>query len=204
MYDVSVPMALVDYIPVALFLLSGIYLMRDLYGKMTKYAFALLAGGTINTTLAGFLKATWKLLYAAGICDFQVLNKMLLPTQSLGLLMTGLSLVLMLAVKSGKKLRSAAPPVFAGTMIFIPLMVLGLGGICSSLSIIAKRMKKGWLIPLFILCFFCYMTMGYLASRDGTLAWVNWVEQGVNILGQVLLLFGVLTLHKAGLKDLEL
>ena len=74
MYDVSVPMALVDYIPVALFLLSGIYLMRDLYGKMTKYAFALLAGGTINTTLAGFLKATWKLLYAAGICDFQVLS----------------------------------------------------------------------------------------------------------------------------------
>ena len=46
------------------------------------------------------------------------------------------------------------------------------------------------------------MAMGYLASRDGNSALWNWVEQGVNTLGQALLLGGVLTLHKAGLKEL--
>lgn len=33
---------------------------------------------------------------------------------------------------------------------------------------------------------------------------MNWAEQGVNCLGQVFLLIGVLTLHKAGLREFEL
>ena len=33
---------------------------------------------------------------------------------------------------------------------------------------------------------------------------MNWVEQGVNCLGQALLLAGVIVLHKAGLRELEL
>ena len=86
MYNVSVPMALVDYIPVAFFAVATVLLQRDLYNKMPKYAFACFAAGTINIFIAGFLKATWKLLYAAGVCDFQVLNTMFLPTQSLGFL----------------------------------------------------------------------------------------------------------------------
>ena len=93
MYEFSIPMALTDYIPVALFAVVAVLLQRDLYNKMPKYAFAIFAAGTINAFLAGFLKATWKLLYAAGLCDFQVLNTMFLPTQSLGLLLTGLAAV---------------------------------------------------------------------------------------------------------------
>ena len=39
MNDFSVPMALVDYIPVVLFFFASAILMRDLYDKMTKVAF---------------------------------------------------------------------------------------------------------------------------------------------------------------------
>ena len=98
MYDFSAPMALVDFVPVILFGIAAVLLMRDLYNKMTKYAFACLAAGTIDAFIAGFLKATWKLLYAAGLCDFHVLNTMFLPTQSLGLLLTGLGIVIMLVL----------------------------------------------------------------------------------------------------------
>lgn len=56
MYDVSVPMALVDFIPVALFAVTTVVLLRDLYFHMTKYEFACLAAGTIECVLAGFLK----------------------------------------------------------------------------------------------------------------------------------------------------
>ena len=48
------------------------------------------------------------------------------------------------------------------------------------------------------------MAMGYLASRDGSSAAMNWIEQGVNTLGQALLLFGVIRLHRAGLRDFSL
>ena len=65
-------------------------------------------------------------------------------------------------------------------------------------------MKKKILIPVFILCFFCYMGMGYLAAKKDGSAAMNWVEQGVNTLGQVLLLLGVGTLYKAGLREFKL
>lgn len=38
----SVPMALVDFIPVILFAIAGVLLQRALYNKMSKGAFALL------------------------------------------------------------------------------------------------------------------------------------------------------------------
>ncbi len=204
MYDVSVPMGLADFVPVFLFGWTAVLLQRDLYGKMPKYAFACLAAGTINVFVAGFLKAAWKLLYAAGLCDFQILNSMFLPTQSLGLLLAGLSMILMLTARRKEVLALAAPPVFAGTFVFIAMMVLGLGAMCAGLSVTAARMKKRAVIILFILSFFCYMGMGYLASRDATSAAVNWSEQGVNCLGQALMLWGVLVLHKAGLREYDL
>ncbi len=203
MYEFTVLIALTDYIPVAIFAVVAVLLMRDLYSKMPKYAFACFAAGTIDAFIAGFLKATWKLLYAAGICDFHVLNTMFLPTQSLGLLLTGFGILLMLGAKKRAAL-AVAPPLFQGTFVFVGMMVLGLGAMCAGLGSIAVKMKKKGLIPVFVLCFLCYMAMGYLASRDGSSAAMNWAEQGVNCLGQVFLLIGVLTLHKAGLREFEL
>ena len=39
MYNVSIPMALVDYIPVVFFGWAAVLLQRDLYHRMPKYAF---------------------------------------------------------------------------------------------------------------------------------------------------------------------
>ena len=60
MKDFSIPMALADCVPVFLFAAAAILLMRDLYNKMSKGAFALFAAGTIDVTCAGALKATYK------------------------------------------------------------------------------------------------------------------------------------------------
>ncbi len=204
MYEFSVIMGLADFIPVILFAVCMVLLQRDLYNKMPKYAFACFAAGTINILIAGFLKALWKLLYAAGVCDFQMLNTMFLPTQSLGFLLAGLGIILMFTQRKKAALALAAPPVFSGTIVFISMMVLGLGAICGCLSVLAAKMKKKGLIPLFVLCFVAYMGMGYLASRDSSTAAANWLEQGVNTLGMILLLWGVAGLHRAGLRDFEL
>ena len=204
MYDVTVPMAIVDFVPVLLFGISTVILQRDLYNKMPKYAFACLAAGTINVFLAGLLKALWKLLYALGICDFRALNTMMLPTQSIGLLLAGLGIILMLTNRKKYLLVAVAPPAFSGTFVFVGMMVLGLGMMCGGLSVLAKRMKKNRLIIVFLLTFVCYLAMGYLSSRDSTSAVVNWIEQGVNTLGMLLLLIGSVSLHNAGLRELKL
>lgn len=203
MYEFSVLMGLTDYVPVALFAVSMVLMQRDLYNKMPKYAFACFAAGTINIFIAGFMKATWKLLYAAGLCDFHVLNTMFMPAQSLGFLLAGLGIILMFTPRK-KTALSVAPPIFTGTLLFIPMMVLGLAAICSCLSILAAKLKKKALIVVFVLCFVCYMGMGYLASRDSSSAAMNWIEQGANTVGQLLLLIGVSGLHRAGLRDYAL
>ena len=56
-YEFSVPMALVDFIPVFLFGAAAVLLLRDLYSKMVKGAYALFAAGVIDVFMAGFLKA---------------------------------------------------------------------------------------------------------------------------------------------------
>ena len=200
MHDFSVAMGLMDFVPVAFFGVTAVILLRDLYNKMFKGAYALLAAGTINVFTAGFCKALWKLLYAASICDFQPLEQMFLPLNSLGLLLVGLSLIGMLCWKrKDAVMLSAAPAVFSGSFVFIMMMVVGLGGICAVMSILAARMKKKGTIVLFVLSFVCAMGMGYMSSQDSTLAWVNWVEQSINTVSQLCLMIGTIVLHKAGL-----
>jgi len=200
MYNFSIPMALVDFLPVLFFGYAAALLQRDLYDKMRKSHFALFAAGTINIFAAGFLKALWKLLYAANICDFHSLNTMFLPVQSIGFLLAGLGIVLMMTKKK-QVMLVAAPPVFSGSVVFIMMMVLGLGSICTVLSMIAVKMKKKGAAVLFVLSFLCSMGMGAMSGQNATLAWVNWVEQGINCVGQGLLMWGVIVLDRAGLQN---
>ena len=199
MYNFTIPMALMDFVPVIFFGITAVLLLRDLYNKMFKGAYALLAAGCVNVFLAGFCKATWKLLYAANICDFVALEEMFMPVNSLGLLFVGLSLIGMLCWKRKGAMLSVAPVAFTSSMPFIMMMVVGLGGMCASLSILAAKMKKGRVMILFILSFVCAMAMGYMSSQDSTLAWVNWAEQSINTVSQLCLMIGVIALHKAGL-----
>ena len=201
MYNFTVPMALMDFLPVFFFGVTAVLLLRDLYNKMFKGAYALLAAGSVNVFMAGFCKALWKLLYAANICDFIVLEKMFMPVNSLGLLFVGLSLIGMLCWKKESALLSAAPPVFVSSMPFIMMMVIGLGGLCAGLSVVASKMKKGPVMILFILSFVLAMAMGYMSGQDATQAWVNWAEQSINTVSQLCLMLGTIALHRSGLKD---
>ena len=205
MNDFSVSMAIVDNIPVILFAIASVILQRDLYNKMSKGAFALFAGGTIFVTCAGSLKATWKLLYALGVCDFEALNAMFFPTQSIGFLLAGIGILAMICHKQTESAAFAvAPPVFSGTFVFVGLMVAGLGIMDVVLCVLSAKLKKPALIALFVLSFVCSLCMGYLSSQDFAEASMNWIAEGVNVVGQGSLLVGAILLHKGGLAELKL
>lgn len=205
MNDFSVSMALVDYIPVFLFAVAAVILQRDLYNKMSKGAFALFAAGTINVAFAGALKATWKLLYALGVCNFEALNAMFFPVQSIGFLLAGIGILAMLTHKQSKSAALAvAPPVFSGTFVFVGLMVAGLGIMDAVLCILAVKLKKPALIAIFVLSFVCSLCMGYLSSQDFADASMNWIAEGINVVGQGTLLWGVCLLRKNGLANYKI
>ena len=203
--DFSVPMALVDYIPVIFFGCAIIILIRSLGSKLNKAQFALFSAGTINIFVAGFLKATYKLLYASGACDFEALNHMFFPVQSIGFLLAGAGIIWFVIEKYGHKnrLNSAVPPVFSGTFLFVGLMCTGLLLLDVALCVISKKLKKSWVMVLFILSFVCSLGMGYLSSQDFEQAAMNWIAEAINIVGQGSLLAGTIILRKAGLEDLE-
>ena len=203
MKEYSVVMALVDFVPVVLFALAGAALAKALSAKMSKGLFAVFAGGVIDVTAAGALKALYKLLYAAGVCDFEALSDIFMPLQSLGFLLAGAA-VLVMAAKDGKKDKTAAaaafaaaPPYFSGTFVFIGMMVAGLGAMAAGLSVEARRAKKPAAAVLFGVSFICSLCMGYLSSQDFAVALYNWIAEGVNIVGQGTLMLGALMLNKA-------
>ena len=199
-YNFTVPMGLMDFVPVIFFGITSVILLRDLYNKMSKAAYVLLSAGAVNVFLAGFCKALWKLLYAANICNFVALEEMFMPVNSLGLLFVGIGLILMVCQKKSAML-SVAPVAVTSSLPFMMMMVVGLGGMCAALSIVAAKMKKAPVMVLFILSFVCAMAMGYMSSQDSTQAWVNWVEQSINTVSQLCLMIGTILLHKANLKD---
>lgn len=205
MKEFTVTMALVDFVPVLLFAAASVVLMRDLYNKMSKGAFALFAAGTIEVTCAGALKALYKLLYAAGVCDFTPLSDMFFPVQSIGFLLAGVGIVAMLVHRQKETTAAAvAPVVFKGTFIFVSFMIIGFGMMNAGLSILSQKIKKPGLIVLFVLAWVCMLAMGYLSTRDFAQASMNWIAQGVNIVGQGSFFLGALLAHKNGLAKLKL
>lgn len=206
--DFSVSMALVDFLPVIFFGVSAVIFQRDLYNKMSKGAFALFATGTTNIICAGGCKALHKLLYALNICDWKALSAIFFPMQSLGFLFAGLGAIAMLYFRqhSTKKVFSlaAVPPVFSGTFVFVFLMCAGLFCIDYGIAIISKRMKKGWLIILVVISFCCSLCMGYLSARDFSQAFMNWLCEGINVVGQGTLMATAIILHRNGLEQYEL
>ena len=196
----TILMALVDYIPVILFLIAAVTLQRGMYEKMSKGAFALFSAGSISVFVAGLFKATWKLLYAANICDFERLNNAFFPMQSTGFLLAGLGIVAMVFFPQEKKTKlreAAAPAVFSGTMIFVSLMVLGVLMMNGGLAVEAFRKKKKGTSVLFIIAFVMMLMMGYLSSRDFTKPILNWMGEVVNIVGQLCFLLGARGLCKS-------
>ncbi len=205
MNDFSVGMALFDYIPVIFFAIGAIILLRDLYNKMSKCAYALFATGVINVAMAGALKATWKLLYAGAHIDISAFNAMFFPVQSIGFLLAGIGIVGMLCHKQkGTKLHSVVPVVSITFPYLVLVMVAGLGLMDAGLCVLAKKMKKPAVIVIFALSFVCCLGMGYLSTKDFEKASMNWIAEGVNFCGQGLFLLGAWMLHKAGLANLDL
>ncbi len=205
MKEFSVLMSLADYIPVALFAAASVILIRDMYNKMSKGAFALFAAGTVDVICAGFLKATYKLLYALNICDFEALSDAFFPMQSLGFMLAGIGMLALLCHRQTVGAAAiTAPGVFSGTFVFVGLMVTGLGLMNVGLCIMSSKLKKPVLSILFVVSFICSLCMGYLSSRDFDGAMMNWIAEGVNTVGQGTLLIGAVLLRKNGFEQLRL
>ena len=197
MKEFSIVMALVDYIPVTLFALAMLLLAKNLQNKMNLVIKIILYCGIILVAIAGFLKATYKLLYALNVGDFIFLSNQFFQNQAFGFMLVGVGVILTL-IKNKEKLALVIP-----TMGLVAIMLIGLCAMDAGLCFIAHKMKKRNAIVCFVISFFLIVMMGYLSSRDFDTAFMNWLAQGINIVGQLLFFIGVRILDKAGLQKVK-
>ncbi len=186
-------MSIMDYIPVILFLLATKIIAKDLKGRISKLTWWVFVIGITMVTAAGFLKATYKLLYSTGVGDFLWMSDQFFDNQAFGLMLAGISLTIGVT-KPEKKLFGFLP-----TLSLVIIMVIGICAMDASLCYLAEQMKQRKAMVFFIISFFLSIMMGYLSSQDFTLAYMNWIAQGINLIAQLLLYLGCRILDKAGL-----
>jgi len=202
MNGITVWMAIVDFIPVVLFFIAAVILQRDLYNKLVKGAYSLLAAGSIMVLTGGFFKALWKILYALNVCDYTLLSDSFFPMQGPGFLLFFAGLLGLFYVKDKNvKTYSVAPIVFTGTMPFIVMQIIGLGGAHVSLAVFSIRNgnKKA---PIFlVVAFIAMLAMGYLGAKFDNSSNMHWIAQVTNIVSMGAFLLGTVSIHKTLTKN---
>lgn len=202
---ITVTMALVDCVPVALFLVAAVILQRDLYDQLPKGAYSLVAAGSIMAFLGGFMKALWKILYATGVCDYVLLDHALFTLQGPGFLLffLGLTGLFWKGEKNAASALVGAPVVTTTTVPFIVMQVVGLGGAQVLLAVAGVR-RGARLVPVaFAFAFVFMLGMGYLGAKFDDSSSMHWVAQLTNTLSMACFLWGTLMLHAADQKKKE-
>lgn len=204
---ITVEMALVDCVPVVLFLVAAVVLQRDLYDRLPKGAYSLVAAGSIMAFLGGFMKALWKLLYATGVADYVLLDHALFTLQGPGFLLffLGLTGLFWKGEKGGASaLAAGAAPAATTTSIpFIVMQVVGLGGAQVLLAAWGARQGKRLVPVAYALAFVLMLGMGYLGAKFDDSSSMHWVAQLTNTLSMACFLWGTLMLHAAGPKEVK-
>ena len=198
--EFSIPMALVDFIPVVLSMISGLIIQKQYHERMSLVDYALLCAGIIMSIVASICKALWKLLYAANIVNFISLNQMFFPMMAIGYSLAGLAMILHYFFNKKDKAVKAlavAPPVYTGTFFFVSIMILGLGEFCLGLGLEAIRLGKKKLSLVYVLAYVLLLLMGFMSTRDSSSAIVNWMAEVINLASESLLLWANIQLVKA-------
>ena len=190
-------LAVFDFLPTLIFLTGAYFLVRIGLLCRGKPTGRMIMAGTLLVFLGGFLKATWKLLYAAEVADIQWMSQGQFVLSAIGFL--GMCVAVILMARGRKKTDIAkAGPVLAMAAWKIPFLFvmtvasLGAEGILASM---AFRRKATLAAAGFIIGVLGILAMGGLASAEQTLA-MQWVEESVNAVGQLGFMTGCIFLHR--------
>lgn len=96
MNGITLWMAFVDAIPVVIFLVAALTLMKD-FGEDVKEKglsdYTLLCSGALMLFAGAILKVAWKTMYALNICDYTTFSESFFPMQTLGFCMVSMGVM---------------------------------------------------------------------------------------------------------------
>lgn len=136
MNGITVWMAIVDAMPVVVFLLAAIIIMKDQSEEIEEkgiWNYTLLSSGALMLFSGAILKVAWKTLYALNVCDYTTLAESFFPMQTLGFTLMSMGVLGYLC--KDKKKATIVKAVYGGLMLVI----------CTFLIVaFSNSAKTGW------------------------------------------------------------
>ena len=164
--------------------------------------------GTLMVVAVGLFKASYKLLYAFGVCDFPALSDCFIPFQATGFTLTTAAVIAYVLGKGKENkpdtetvMTAAAPVLITSRMLFVVFMVLGVIVSHAGYAIFALRNRRKTAAVMFLISMVMMLGMGYLSSKDFTKASMNWIGEIVNLIGMLILLAGTIDLYRNVLNE---
>ena len=191
--DYSIGLALMDFVPNIAFVIGALFLVKIMVLGRGRPCSRMVMAGALLIALGGFLKATWKLLYAAEIGDFQLLSQIQFTLLAPGFLALVIAIIMLLKKRGAGSVPLAAMAAWKIPFLFVmTLSSLGCHGLLTFVSF-----KRGARIAAvcFIIAFIGLLSMSMLSSAEQTVT-MQWVEESINSVGQIGFMMGSIFLHK--------
>lgn len=187
-------LALFDFVPVTMFLVGAFFLVRIALQMRSSPCGRMTMAGSLLIFLGGFLKAAWKLLYAANIADWRWMSELQFLLVTPGFLALLVTAILMARSRG----RSSPSPLMAIAVWKIPLLAIMTISSMGAQGILAYLSFRRRVLPAavgFIVAFLCLIGMGAMASGEQTIA-KQWIEESINTVGQLGFMLGAIVLDR--------
>lgn len=192
-YPIS--LALFDFLPNIAFLIGAVFLVKTAFICRGMRCARIMMAGTLLVFLGGFLKATWKLLYAANIADIQWMSQAQFVLLGIGFPILFAAVLLMARGRSAAAQTAVLLGMAPWKIPFLFLMTVTSLGAEGILAYIAFRRRVFLAAAGFVIGALGILAMGALASAEQTVA-MQWVAESVNTIGQSGFMVGSIFLYR--------
>jgi len=188
-------LAFFDFVPTFFFLIGAFFLAKTVSICLGLPASRVLMTGAALVFLGGFLKASWKLLYAAQLADVRWMSEAQFLFLGIGFSLIFGIVFLMIR----KEKNSAVAALFFGMtpwkIPFLFLMIVTSLGTEGILAYLAFQRKLRLAAAGFIIGVLGILAMGTFASAEQSVV-MQWIEEAVNALGQGGFMLGCILLYR--------
>ena len=199
--EYTLGLALLDFVPIFAFLTGAYFLVRIAREQRGTACGRMMLAGTILIFTGGFLKASWKLIYTLGIADITLMSEAQFVLLAIGF--TGMLVALSYLARSFNQDGKLGSAMLISTwkIPFLTVMTLCSLGAHGLLAYISIKKKVPLAAGLFILAIVCMLAMSGMASSLEQTVANQWLEEGVNSLGQISFAVGSYLLYRVCRRD---
>jgi hypothetical protein len=195
MEQVTVFLAITDFLPVIIFGIGSLFLLRIGFQYLDSGNYTAMAGGAVLCFTGGMYKAASKLLEATLELYLPALQSSQFIMLAPGFTLLFIASIGLLKGKRREITFAVAPAMELWKIPFIVVMSLANIGYLVVLAIFSMKIKYRLPAILYLLSTVTLLLMSYLSTRPMTLH-TQWVAQGVNSIVQLFAALGHYILYR--------